>query len=415
MNKKVSLGVTIALILVSITTAIAITMSVSMHEYNSLIEDLPNREQMYSSLSELDKKVRSKYFRLIDDNKLNSNIAEGYINGLDDEHSYFMTADEYVEFYNRIHGKMSGIGIRPELDEKTEAIFVADVDPNSPAAAAGLQKGDLIIKIADAEVNKDNYETMVKKLSGDKLSSVDITFKRGEEETTTGVMRGYSFKSVFYEAIGDIGYIKITSFYENTDVQFREALDALAKQNVKKLVFDVRNTSEGMMEYAASVIDIVVPLPSEGNKALAVAKDKNGEIVKTFTSDAKDLSGYSICVLINEGTKGPAELFACDLRDFDKAQLVGTTTAGNGTLQEIFTLSDGSAVMLTTAEIIPYKSESFNKGNGKEGGVVPDHEVILTKEQNAQLGTLSFDQDPQIQKAFELVNSDGSDVGASEG
>lgn len=409
MNKKVSLGVTIALILVSITAAIAITMSVSMHEYNTLIEDLPNREQMYSSLSELDKKVRSKYFRSIDDNKLNSSIAEGYINGLGDEYSYFMTADEYVEFYNRIHGKMSGIGIRSELDEKTGAILVADVDPNSPAAAVGLQKGDLIIKIADAEVNKENYETMVKKLSGDKLSSVDITYKRGDEEKTIGVMRGYSLKSVYYEAIGEIGYIKITSFYENTDVQVREALDALTKQNVKNLIFDVRNTSEGMMEYAASVIDIVVPTPSDenSNKALALAKDKNGEVIKTFTSDAKDLTGYTICVLTNEGTKGAAELFACDLRDFDKAQLVGTKTAGNGTLQEINTLSDGSAIMLTVAEIIPYKSESFNGV-----GVAPDHEVTLTKEQNAQLGTLPFDQDPQIQKAFEVINSNGSDQSA---
>lgn len=141
MNKKVSLGVTIALILVSITAAIAITMSVSMHQYNSLIEDLPNREQMYSSLSELDKKVRSKYFRSIDGNKLNSKIAEGYIKGLGDEYSYFMTADEYVDFYNRIHGKMSGIGIRSELDEKTGYILVADVDPDSCGFCGGASKG----------------------------------------------------------------------------------------------------------------------------------------------------------------------------------------------------------------------------------------------------------------------------------
>lgn len=402
MNKKVSLGVTIALILVSITVAIAITMSVSMYEYNSLIEDLPNREQMYSSLSELDKKVRSKYFRQVDGNKLNTSIAEGYIEGLGDEYSSFMTADEYVEFYNRIHGKMSGIGIRSEQDEKTGAILVTDVDSNSPASAAGLQKGDLIVAIADAEVTKDNYDTMVKKLSGDKLSSVDITFQRGSEKKTVGVMRGYSFKSVFYESVGNIGYIKIASFYENTDVQLREAIDNLAKQNVKSIVFDVRNTSDGLMEYAAKVIDVVVPLASEGNKAIALAVDKNGNTIKTFASDASSLTDYSICVLVNEGTKGAAELFACDLRDFGMAELVGTTTAGNGTLQELITLSDGSAVMLTTAEIVPYKSESFN---GK--GVAPDYEIALTPEQNAQLGTLAFEDDPQVQKAFGLVNNGG--------
>lgn len=398
MNKKIPLGVTIALILVAITASIAITMSVAMHSYDGLIEDLPKREEMYAGLSELDDIVRRNYYGKIDDHLLNAELSGGYMQGLGDEYSYYMTANEYVTFYNRIHGKMSGIGISAALNPETGFISVAEVNESSPAKNAGLQKGDQIIAIGDTAVTKENYETMVQNLEGDKLTSIDITYQRGSEQKTVNVMRGYSVKSVYYETIGSTGYLRITSFYENTATQCQEALDAFAKENVKNIIADVRNTSEGMMEYAARVIDLFVPLATEGNKAIAVAVDRDGEPVETFTSDAKDYVGQ-MCVLINRNTQGAAELFACDLRDFDKAQLIGETTKGNGKWQQIFTLSDGGAISLTTASILPYKSESFD---GK--GVAPDIEVTLTREQLDQLDILPHDQDAQMQKAIEMLN-----------
>lgn len=398
MNKKVPLGVTIALILVAITASIAITMSVAMHTYDGLIEDLPKREEMYAGLSELDDIVRKNYFGKIDDRLLNAKLSGGYMQGLGDEYSYYMTADEYVTFYNRIHGKMSGIGISAALNSETGSISVAEVNEGSPAQNAGLQKGDQIIAIGDTAVTKENYETIVKNLEGDKLTSIDITYQRGSEKKTVNVMRGYSVKSVYYEMIGTTGYIRITSFYENTATQCQEALDAFAKENVKSIILDVRNTSEGMVEYAAKVIDLFVPLATEGNKAIAVAVNRDGETVETFTSDAKDYAGQ-MCVLINQNTQGAAELFACDLRDFDKAQLIGEKTKGNGKRQQVFTLSDGGAIVLTTASILPYKSESFDGV-----GVAPDVAVTLTQEQLDQLEILPHDQDAQLQKAIEMLS-----------
>lgn len=398
MNKKVPLGVTIALIVVAITASIAITMEIAMHTYDNLIEDLPKREEMYSGLSELDDIVRKNYFGKIDDQLLNAKLSGGYIQGLGDDYSYYMTANEYVTYYNRIHGKMSGIGISAALNPDTGFISVAEVNAGSPAQNAGLRKGDQIIAIGDTEVTKDNYDTMVKNLEGDKLTSIDITYQRGGEKKTVNVMRGCSVKSVYHEIIGTTGYIRITSFYENTATQCQEALDALAKENIKSIVVDVRNTSEGMMEYAAKVIDLFVPLATEGNKAIALAVNKKGDTVETFTSDAKDYAGQ-ICVLVNRNTQGPAELFACDLRDFDKAQLIGEITKGNGKRQQVFNLSDGGAIVLTTASILPYKSENFDGV-----GVAPDVEVALTQEQLEQLEILPHDQDAQLQKALEMLS-----------
>ena len=103
-------------------------------------------------------------------------------------------------------------------------------------------------------------------------------------------------------------------------------------------------------------------------------------------------------VLVNNQTSGPAELFACDLRDFGKAQLVGTTTNGNGTMQKAYQLSDGGAIILTVAEIKPYVSASYNSV-----GVVPDYEVKLDSEKEAKLAILSQEDDDQYKKAYDVL------------
>ncbi len=395
MNKKISLGVTIALILIAVTASIAITMSFAMNQYDALIEGLPEREEMYARLSALDDEVREKYYGSIDNQQLNAELASGYMQGLGDEYSYYMTASEYIAYDGRIRGKMSGIGISTVFDEETGVLSIVEVNADSPAQSAGLQKGDQITQIGGTAVTQANYETLLQDLEGDKLTTIDVTYRRSGTDQTVKVMRGYSVKSVYYEIISTIGYIRITSFYENTATQCQEALDALAKENIKSIVIDVRGTSEGLIPYAVQVIDLFVPMATGGNQAIAVAVDKEDEVVETFTSDAADYSGQ-ICVLINEDTQGAAELFACDLRDFDKAELVGEKTKGNGKMQEILQLSDGGAIVLTTARIIPYKSESFDGV-----GVEPDVTVQLAQE---QFELVPHDQDAQLQKAFEILN-----------
>ena len=395
MNKKISLGVTIALILIAVTASIAITMSFAMNQYDALIEGLPEREEMYARLSALDDEVREKYYGSIDNQQLNAELASGYMQGLGDEYSYYMTASEYIAYDGRIRGKMSGIGISTVFDEETGVLSIVEVNADSPAQSAGLQKGDQITQIGGTAVTQANYETLLQDLEGDKLTTIDVTYRRSGTDQTVKVMRGYSVKSVYYEIISTIGYIRITSFYENTATQCQEALDALAKENIKSIVIDVRGTSEGLIPYAVQVIDLFVPMDTGGNQAIAVAVDKEDEVVETFTSDAADYSGQ-ICVLINEDTQGAAELFACDLRDFDKAELVGEKTKGNGKMQEFLLLSDGGAIVLTTARIIPYKSESFDGV-----GVEPDVTVQLAQE---QFELVPHDQDAQLQKAFEILN-----------
>lgn len=397
MNRKISLGKALAIIFVAVAATVAITMSASMKIYNNLIKELPNRESMYSSLSKMDEVVRKEFFGDIDNSKLNSSIAKGYIAGLGDESSFYLTPQQYIEYYNRERGKVSGIGISHTLNTKTGYIHITGVAPNSPAEAAGLKSGDEITKIGEEKVTANNYTNLSKNLIGEKMSSVSLTYLRDGEKKTISVVMGYSLTTVSYRTLGTTAIVTINAFYENTVSQFSDIMSALQKAGTKGIIFDVRNCSAGSIKNAAEVIDILVPLATDGTKAIATAIDQNGKVIKTFPSNADDII-VPIVVLTNEKTAGAAELFACDLRDFGRAEIVGTTTKGVGTMQQLFQFEDGSAVVLTVAEIIPYKSKSYNKV-----GVKPNYEIKLTDEQSAAIGVMTDADDPHIQKAFSLL------------
>ncbi|MBQ2774607.1 MAG: PDZ domain-containing protein [Clostridia bacterium] len=403
MNKKISLGLAIALIIVSVTATFAITMSVSQRIYNNLITDLPDRAQMYSAVEEIDEIIRSKYYGEIDQNVLDSNLENGYVKGLGDQYSYYMSAEEYSTYYDKLEGKSSGVGIETQLDTETGYILVTEVYPGSSAQAAGLKKGDMIIEIAEETVDAQNYDEMVQRLSGTRLTSVNVTYRRDDVDKTVSIVLGYSSQTVSYELIGTAGYIKISAFYKTTRSQLEKAVDSLTSQGAKSLIFDVRGTTEGTIEYTSRVIDYLVPVATEGNKAIATLVDKNGKTVKTYSSDADNVS-MPMSVLINSQTSGCAELFACDLRDFGRAVLVGDTTAGNAGVQELFELSNGAAIVLTTSKVLPYISESYDAV-----GLEPDTSVSLTAEQQQNLSTLSHEDDIQLQTAIAMLsdNSEG--------
>lgn len=399
MNKKISLGLTLSLIFLSVALAVTITMTVSMKIYNKIIKDVASRSNLYSSVSEIDDLVRENYFGEINENLLTAMMSGGYVEGVGDRYSYYMTADDYAAYKEEEKGNKGGIGIIAVYDSQNNNIYVAEVSEGSPAQLQGISKGDVITAVDSVAVSQGNYEDLMESLNGQKLTNVQVTFTHGGESKTVSVARGYAAQTVYYSVANNIGYIKITAFYSTTAQQLEKALKHMSSNSVSSIIFDVRNTDTGLIANAVECIDILVPVATEGTGALATAVDKEGNTLETFTSDSNSVN-FSMAVLINGKTSGAAELFACDLRDFGMAQLIGTKTMGNGTMQKVFELSDGGAIALTVAKINPYKSESFN---GK--GLEPDISVELTAEQNSRLEMLSQADDAQYQKAVELLNS----------
>lgn len=399
MSKKISLGLAISLIFLAIALTITVTMMVAMGIYNDIIKDVSARSGVYSNISEIDDLIRKNYYGEINENLLNTMMSDGYVAGIGDRYSYYMTPDEYARHKEEEKGNKVGIGVIAVYDSKNNNIFVSEVSVGSPAHIQGIEKGDVITAVDGAKVTSSNYSELLQSLEGAKLTNVQVTFTHNGTEKTVSVARGYSAQTVYYSIMNEVGYIKINAFYSTTAKELEDALDYMKKSDVVSVIFDVRNNNTGLISNVVKCIDLIVPVATDGTNAVATAVDKNGNIIETFASDS-DSVNFTMIVLVNSNTSGAAELFACDLRDFGLACLVGAKTAGNGTMQKIFELNDGSAVALTVAKILPYKSDSYN-----DIGIQPDYLVELSAEQNSRLEMLSFEEDLQYQKAMDIITN----------
>lgn len=377
MSKRVPLGLTVAIVFLTIAVTVAVTVTVYMNTYNKLIQDLPQRAQLYSKLSDMDELVRANYYGSVDSEVLDASIAKGYIDGLNDRYSFYLSAEEYAEYYSRRIGNVSGTGIEAEYDEKSGMLLITSVASDSPAEKSGISAGDFISSVDDEAVTKENASSLLSLLGGEKLTGTGLSLYKAKEDKTpdktrpyaVNVAKGFRNKSVTYSSLGTVGYINISAFYDNTAEKFSEAITSLNNSGITGLIIDVRGNTSDNLEYAADVVDLIVPLASEGTGAIATVKNSSGETIEHFTADAASIN-LPIVVLADSKTNGAAELLTCDLRDFGKARIIGETTAGHGTMQSVFRLDDGGAVVLTVGIVYPYISDSYN---GK--GVAPDEAV----------------------------------------
>ena len=399
MNKKISLGLAVSLIFLAVAITITATMLVAMGVYNDIIKDVSARSGVYSTVSELDELIRKNYYGEINENLLNAMMSDGYVAGIGDKYSYYMTPDDYARYKEEEKGNKVGIGVVAVYDSKNNNIYISEVSAGSPAQIQGISKGDVITAVDGVGVTASNYKDLLESLEGAKLTNVQVTFVHNGTENTVSVARGYSAQTVYYSVMEDVGYIKINAFYSTTAKELESALKYMMDKNIASVIFDVRNNNTGLITNVVKCIDMIVPVATEGTNAVATAVDKNGNIIETFASDS-DSVNFTMIVLVNSNTSGAAELFACDLRGFGLARIVGVKTAGNGTMQKVFELNDGSAVALTVAKILPYKSNSFN-GVGLE----PDFDVALSAEQNERLEMLTYEEDLQYQKAMDILGN----------
>lgn len=401
MNKKVSLGLCISLIIISIAATFAITMAASKQIFSGIMNNISQRSQSYQSVEEISQIVSNYFYGSISNrNKLNAALTEGYVNGLDDANSVYLNASEYASYVATIDGGVTGVGVETAFDYQAGKFIITHVYEGSPAEKAGLKVQDVITAIDNTTVTMSNFEILRNSLYGSLLSSVSIEYERDGETKVAETMLGFSIPGVRSRAIGNVGYIKINGFYKNTASEFKAAVEKLIENGAESIVFDVRNVSGGTIDYAAQVIDIIVPAISDN---IAVAKDKNGEVYKgkIYTAENSSVT-MPFAVLINGGTSGPAELFACDMRDISQAHVIGTRTAGVGTMQELFALEDGGAVLLTVALVEPKGGEAavYNKV-----GVEPTVEVTLNASSTSNIELLTQEQDNQLSTALNMMAS----------
>lgn len=399
MNKKISLGLCISLIIIAVAATFAATMVVSKQIFSNIISNISQRSQTYESVDEISKIISNYYYGSVDDqSRLNASLAEGYVNGLSEGSNIYLSSAEYSAYTAKLEGGVSGIGVETAYNYQTGQFVITYVYEGSPAEKAGLKAKDAITAIDNTAVTMSNYISMRDLLYGSRLSTVMVEYERNGETKVVEPMLGFSIPSVSSRLIGNVGYIKISGFYKNTAEEFKAAAEKLIEQGAESMIFDVRNTSDGSIDYAARTIDVIVPAISDN---IAVAKDKNGNVYKKkiYTAENSSIT-MPFIVLINNYTSGPAELFACDLRDISQAQLVGTKTAGIGTMQELFPLEDGGAVLLTVALIEPRAGEAAVYDGV---GIEPTVEVTLSSGDPLNIDLLAQDEDNQLSTAVNML------------
>ena len=401
MNKKISLGAAIAFCLIVVAATLSAALIFSMRAYNSRLYNLPERERMYDKVAEVDDQVRQNYIGAVTETELRDSLARGYLEGIGDEYAEYYSAAEYQRLQEDYTSQSVQIGIVTRMDE-SGYMLITQVYPDSPAQAAGIQAGDLIVRIDDEDITAENYAETASRLYGEAGTTLTIILRRGVEDTSMEMTRRFVEVPTVQGAMleNQVGLVQIQEFNNVTPDQFTRMVDGMIDSGAQALIFDVRGVNSATLYSVAQTLDRLVP---EGT--LASSTDKNGETTVLEYSDERQVN-LPMAVLVDGRTEGEAELFAADIREFGKGSIVGTQTAGKGTIQTLIPLNDGSAIRLTTARINSAGGASYDGV-----GVKPDFEVPLETGERAQLAsdtgevdpTLLVESDPQLRRAVEVV------------
>jgi len=400
MNKKISLGSAVVLICFSVLLTFMITFINASNKYNKVIAETELSNKVTLKLEELDRMARAYYIGEIDSQKIMDGIAEGYVKGLSDRYAEYMNPERYAEYQKNNQGIMVGIGVEVlPSEDKGGVIEVTSVYPNSPAERGGMLTGDYIYKVEDEFVSALGYVEAVGKVKGEEGTNVNLTILRGsdhsEEIVLTFTREQVQTQSVKHRIInGDIGYLRIKEFNQETPNEFINAVNELKANGATQYIFDVRYNPGGDLKGVTETLDYLLP---EGPIIRYVYKNRDEE---SILSDSDEIVA-PMAVLINESTASAAELFCAALQDYGKAVLIGTKTFGKGTMQGIYPMSDGrTAFKVSNAKYYPPFSDCYDGI-----GVYPHMEVTLPEE---LLKTKSFDklednEDTQLQAAIDAL------------
>jgi carboxyl-terminal processing protease len=376
---------------------------------------LPFQSDAYENLkvfTEVLSYIEANYVEEVDPEKLVYGAIRGMLRTLD-PHSSFMPPDVYREMQVETEGRFGGLGI--EITIRNDILTVVSPIEGTPAFRAGIQAGDLIVKV-EGETTKDmSLMDAVKMLRGPAGTTVTISILRKgftEPKDFTLTRAIVKIQSVRWTMLQDhIGYVRLRSFQKATSEELEEALQDLEEQNIHGLVLDLRNNPGGLLEQAIAVSDEFL----EGGKLIVYTKGRlAGQNMKGFSKNDSAHLNYPMAVLVNGGSASASEIVAGALQDLERATIIGTQSFGKGSVQTIIPLSDGSGLRLTTAKYFTPKGREIH---GK--GVTPDLVVEDVKSSDDQEGEDKLQRsrrhqelpdgdlsdDPQLAKAVEFLKT----------
>ena len=351
--------------------------------------------------SDLDNKIEKcrrvidKYFLgEINEEKLIDSAAKGYVAGLDDPYTEYISKEDMKAYTENIMGNFVGIGIY--MVKNTEANLVEVLSPikNSPAEQVGIQPGDLIKSVDGVQYTADDLNTMSSKIKGEEGTVVKLEIIRGNETLNFDITRTtIKVNQIEGEVLeNNIGYIEIPSFDEDTAKDFKAKFEELQKQNIKSLIIDLRNNGGGIVNESLQIAKMIA---DKGSTLLYTVDKNNREKVEKSNNDP--IIKMPIVILVNENSASASEILTGALKDLGKATIIGTKTYGKGVIQNVLTLDDGSGIKVTSEE---YQTPNRNKIN--KVGIEPDETVELP-ETVKNILQVEKEEDTQLKKAIEKL------------
>ena len=344
---------------------------------DAVIEDMSRIGHRYdyieSKLTLIDQVIDKHYLYEdeIDEEKLVEMIYLGYVAGLEESYTTYYTAEEFAEVMESSSGIYSGIGAYVSQNMNTGIITIVNPFEGAPAADAGVKKDDILFAVEGEEVTGMDLNMVVAKLKGEEGTRVNVTMYRPSEDEYMDfeiVRAVVNVPTVTHKMLDNhIGYIQLTEFDEVTVDQFNFAVEELTAMGMESLIFDLRDNGGGLMSSVCSILETVLP-----KGLLVYTEDKNGEREEEWAKNP-DCIEVPMVVLVNGNTASASEIFAGALKDYDKAEIIGTTTFGKGIVQTIIPLKDGSAMKLTTSEYFTPDGIGIH-GKGIEPDVIVEYD-----------------------------------------
>mgnify|MGYP001179095527 CR=1 FL=1 len=396
---------------------------------NHFLSAQNNRQETYKQLSlfgDVFKKVKNQYVETVSDKKLIEAAISGMLQSLD-PHSAYLKSEDYTEMKVKTKGSFGGLGIEITLQDGIVKV-VSPID-DTPADKAGMLPGDLIIAVEGESIRGLPLNKAVEKLRGPIGSKVKITvLRKNLDPFDIEIIRDkIKIKSVKYEIIKNIGYVRLTTFSETTTSNMLSDIKKIKQKLGSKfegLILDLRNNPGGLLNQSISVTDAFL-----NNGEIVSTKGRlNEDTERIFASPGDILDDYPLVILINNGSASASEIVAGALKDHGRAIILGTRSFGKGSVQSIIPVPENGAIRLTTSRYYTPSGVSiqakgiepdiivergFTKKNEKNSGVREENlrgaldkkneknEIDNTKNMLSRTEVLL--EDNQISRAFDLI------------
>ena len=388
-----------SLLILSSASSYAFAGEIDKDKFNSDIEYLKN--VIYF--------VNDNYQYPINYDDIVKGLYDGFFKVLD-EYSVYYTPDEYNSFTEDSAGEFFGIGV--EIIDKDNQVVVVTPLQNSPAIELGVKAGDIIKYVNGKDVTGLSVADVSKLIKGPEGTKVTVGILRGTENITFDIIRRRIIISHVEGKIldGDIGYIKVSQFSDNSTELVKNELIKFDEKNIKNIVLDMRNNGGGLLNAAVDMLNLFV---TEGPVVYVDYANGEQEVFKSSLKEKK----YNIAVLVNNGSASATEIFAGAVKYKNQGIIVGTKTFGKGIVQSLYALTDRSGVKFTTAEYFSVNKTPVHK-IGIEPDIVVENKTIdlvqypkFSQKNKPVLGTVGLD----VLSAEMILNELGYKVNSVDG